>query len=127
MDNIYIRALKIGADSLDEGISYNDIIEKLGIKERTGTFKNNFRFWFYSNFYHDNTQRNLDNRRLFFPDELDSKKSILLGEAFINYLDYVELKEARQSAKTAKRYAIIAIWIAIVSIIAQTLFNIFMK
>ena len=127
MDNIYIRALKIGADSLDKGISYDEIIEKLGIKVSSGTFKRNFRLWFYSNFFHDNTQWNLNRKIIDLPNELDFKKSILSGGAYMNYLDYIELKEARQSAKSAKRTAIIAIWIAIVSIIAQTLFNIFMK
>lgn len=40
----------------------------------------------------------------------------LLPNAFYNYIDYLEIKEARKQAVEARKYAIIAIWVSAVAL-----------
>ena len=116
VDNIYIRALKIGERTIDKGISYYAIIKELEIENKPSKFKENFRFWFFSNFYNFKTQDNMYNSHMDLPNELDNMPSFLMGDAFMKYLDYIELKEARQSALIAQKSAKKAHYIAVIAV-----------
>lgn len=45
MNNIYIQTLKLGFDN-PEGISFNEVVEKLNIDLSDNSFKLNFTTWF---------------------------------------------------------------------------------
>lgn len=55
---------------------------------------------------------------------IDDSVFVLSYEAFFNYLDYLELQQARKSAKDANFYARIAIGIATLAFVMSALFSI---
>jgi hypothetical protein len=132
-DNIYIKALEVGYEHSITGISFNDIVNKLGIKESLNdeAFKANFITWFYTNFYHrlaeqriimnSATGGRLSQDGIDFNinklDEFNSQKSFIKGDSTQKYIDYLELKESRESSQTAKKISYISIGIAILSIL----------
>lgn len=126
--NIYIKTLGIGQDQIKEGISFNELIEKLKIQKSDDTFYINFRLWFYDHFYNEKTLSNRirqynTSRGPNYPPELDDEKCYISADASMDYLDYLELKEARESAKFAKKIAIISILLTLTAIIIQIIFN----
>jgi hypothetical protein len=48
----------------------------------------------------------------------DTKYS-LLPNAFYNYVDFIEIREARKQANDAKKQSMIAIWISVIAIIVS--------
>ncbi|MDP8267721.1 MAG: hypothetical protein P9L97_03230 [Candidatus Tenebribacter davisii] len=128
MDNIYIKALEIGIENLDNGISYNNMASKMEIENKSTFFQRNFQEWFYTNFYHPDKYiidaDRLKRRNPGYSNSMNDSCSVLTGKAYMDYLDYIELKEARQSSKTAKTIAIISIIITGVIALAQILISI---
>ncbi|WP_461642540.1 hypothetical protein [Labilibaculum euxinus] len=131
--NIYIRALEIGFANELNGISFNEVVTKLGIEEKIKdlAFKSNFTIWFYTNFYHPDAEGNVlaskagTSGHIISPHTIkqleycEDKKSFIKGEATKDYNDYLELKEARESSQIAKKFAYASIFIAICSIIVS--------
>ena len=127
-DNIYIKTLKLGVDNSD-GISFNEIIDKLNINISDDSFKLNFTIWFYSNFHNQNIERYVVG--LNFPnsdsrissktiDEISNhydEKCFIRGDAVNKYIDYLELERTRKSSKNAVIIASFSFLIAIASII----------
>lgn len=123
VSNIYIETLKLGSENLDKGISYNKVKECLISKGYSipEHFENYFILWFFSNFYIRNVSRRIMNVRGhdMKPEELRTEvamPAILTGEAFQNYLDYLELHEARINSIQAQKTANESIWIARVTL-----------
>lgn len=115
--NLYIKALEIGYSVEDIGISFEKMIEKLN--SLNYEFSDElFRDWFYRNFEHKKRPRLLNNPAQGVSRDEDDKKLRLSSESLFQYLEYVELKEARQNSKSAKKQSLIAIGIALVSLLA---------
>ncbi|WP_456867101.1 hypothetical protein [Galbibacter sp. BG1] len=156
--NIYIKAMQIGSDNLDNGITYPDMIKNLekfhSIKLNTHS-EFNFFIWFLDNFtsinsinYYNKINNEVRNNFSFFlnkmnreiikDDEYDyvserlatrkpfkedyprqnkhyhtstfiknffNQKFFLSGNTNKQYVDYLELSEARQSSKEALKKA----------------------
>jgi len=126
-DNIYIKALEIGYEHSITGISFNEIVSELGIEENLSNemFKFCFMTWFYSNFYNIKAERNLvenphgafiHNGVINTLEGCKNEKSFIKGESINKYIEYVELRDTRKSSRTAKRFSIASICIAIVAI-----------
>jgi len=120
--NIYIKALEIGFNSGNDGISYNELSEQLKKYEFNLNDKA-FWIWYLANFEHEE-------RAYFSVDPCSSRtitetsKSIayeLCADSVMKFIEYLELKESRESTKKALKQAKIAIIIAIVSIILNLL------
>ncbi|WP_154200699.1 hypothetical protein [Ancylomarina sp. 16SWW S1-10-2] len=49
-ENIYIKALEIGFKNQTTGISFDDVVQELGIEQslKDDFFRTNFTIWFYS-------------------------------------------------------------------------------
>jgi len=128
MDNIYIRALEIGINNLNNGITYEKIKNDLNVEKKSLMFQTNFRFWFYENFFHPeipiSVHMQTDGIRKEHPIHIDHQSSILTGKAYMDYIDYIELKEARQSAKFAKKIAFWSIGLTLTAIIVQIILSI---
>jgi site-specific DNA-cytosine methylase len=118
-ENIYLKALEIGFNSKDEGISFNEMkstLSSLGYKFEEKLLSN----WYYVSFEHV--------KRVYFSTnpsvigmaiEEDNNKYSLCSDSLFQYLEYVELKEARENSKSAKNYSLIAIGIALLSLLAS--------
>lgn len=52
--NIYIEVLKYGAENLNRGVTYKEVIRHLGGKAPQGDFELYFNNWFYDNFHSEN-------------------------------------------------------------------------
>ncbi len=130
MDNIYIKALEIGVKNINYGITFEKIKEELYVERKSLMFKTSFRFWFYENFFHPEIPTSIHNQingiPKDYPSHIDHQSSILTGKAYMDYLDYVALQEARQSAKFAKKIAFCSIGLTLTAIIVQILLNIFL-
>jgi hypothetical protein len=53
MDNIFICALEKGAETIDEGITYNEMYQYITIEKRLlipDNFEQQFRAWFFKSF-----------------------------------------------------------------------------
>ncbi len=131
-DNIYIKALEIGFNN-PEGISFDDVSKELGVEDNLKdiSFKTNYTIWFYVNFYHGkaeskalmsktggsaNSSYRIAEHNVKELDKISSEKSYIKGESIQKYIDYLELKESRESSQTAKKISYISIGIAIISI-----------
>jgi len=139
-ENIYIKALEIGYQHSTTGISFNEVVDELGIKESLSDemFKFNFIIWFYSNFYHKSAEHRIvmnsgvglgvpSSEDIEFNinklDEYVSEKAYIKGESIQKYNEYLELKEARESSQTAKMFSILSIIIASIAIITPYVVN----
>lgn len=129
--NIYLRALEIGSEQLTEGVKYKYIKQQIE-DEFNFTFspngESNFIIWFYDNFNDGKSitgkirsdrnflahllisLRNPDSKR---PNHITSRsyiKHLYENTFYVNgignkqYVEYKELKEARESSKKALKY-----------------------
>lgn len=115
--NLYIKALDIGYSLGDAGISFNKMIKNL--KSLNYEFAEDlFRDWFYRNFEHKKRPRLLNNPAQGVSRDEDDKKLRLSSESLFQYLEYVELKEARQNSKFAKKQSLIAVGVALCSLLS---------
>ncbi len=133
---IYIDALGYGVIHLNEGVSFNKVIQHLrDLKYKIeGEYFGYFHRWFYLNYFHETMTRGA----YFAEDKHDPYKNwkelfigvddslcIIMSEGYMKYMEYVELEQARQSSKRAQIIAIIAIVISIVFAIASIGIDIF--
>lgn len=105
------------------GISFNEMGEHLKQKgyEFEQKYEKYLEHWFFSNFFHYTATwevrkfETASSRSLTYDlSNYHNSKCVITGEAYIDYLEYVELKEARAASKRAMWIAIIAIFISIV-------------
>jgi len=128
-NNIYLQSLKIGIDNLEKGISFNQlqselIRQNIWIKERS--FEWYFLYWFFDNFYCIEVQKRKDeNKSLDYTlyEQQRITPCFIKGESMMQYIDFIELQEARASSKNARKLAMFAISISIISFIASVLFS----
>ncbi|KKL72843.1 hypothetical protein LCGC14_2080860 [marine sediment metagenome] len=122
MDNIYIEILRYGSERINQGVTFNQVLNHLKEKgfQIDGLYKNYLGIWFFTNFYSHPASHSAfkivrgelaaDQMNLIYFDGICR----MTGDAYMNYMDYVELKEAREAsskAHAASRKAIrIAIW-----------------
>jgi len=131
-DNIYIKALEIGFKNEANGITFNEIVKELGIEKQLANdiFRTNFTIWFYTNFYNwyaDKwamaskngtaiTSYRITPQTIEKIKKFNTQASFIKGESIQKYIDYLELKESRESSQTAKKISYISIGIALLSI-----------
>ena len=126
-ENIYIRVIKFGIEH-PEGFNYDGIINDKQLKlndweknivdkylERA--FKNEQSLTINSNYPNLETLFLAVKKTTEHKD--DSSKFIINLDSQFKYIDYLELKEARETAVKAQRFALGAILISVVSIIAM--------
>lgn len=123
-ENIYLKALEIGFNSKDEGISFNEMkstLSNLGYKFEEKLLRN----WYYVSFEHV--------KRVYFSTnpsvigmaiEEDVNKYTLCSDSLFQYLEYVELKEARENSVSAKKQSFFAIGIALLSLLVSGVFSV---
>jgi hypothetical protein len=114
--NLYIKALEIGFNVEDTGISFDEMKKKLNSHEYKFV-DNLFRDWFYRNFEHKQRSRVLDNPAQEVSIDIDDESLRLSSESLFQYLEYLELQEARRNSKSAKKQSLFAIVIALVSLL----------
>ena len=118
IDNIYLKALEIGYDLGEKGISLKEINERL--KTLKYKFEDDlFRDWFYRNFEHKVRIQFINNPLSGVSKKEDNIKLRLSSDSLFQYLEYVELKEARVNSKSARNQSLIAIGIAILSLLVS--------
>lgn len=116
--NIYLEALEIGYNLGEEGVSFKELNTKL-LDLKYVFNEDLFRDWFYRSFEHKNRIRFTNQPILGVSDIEDDKKLRLSSDSLFQYLEYVELQEARKNSKSAKNYSLIAIGIALLSLLAS--------
>ncbi len=112
-ENVYFAALEHGTTCMD-GISYNEMVQYLkdtrkGWHERLAE---SFSFWFFLNFYHHHATL-AANRRLHASGgtahmevkEYLEQPAVLMGDAYMRYVDILELREARRASQIAETHA----------------------
>lgn len=135
--NIYIKAMEIGYYA-KEGLAYNQIKERIE-KDLDIDFDINREYtfigWFINNFAsvdftHLDRKQILNDIHVYLNQKSNSVKYLnvynklgrsvfhLTGEATSRYLEYVELKEARETSIKANRFSRWSIGIATVSFVA---------
>lgn len=108
--------LRYGSQKMKEGVSYNEVKDYLLKKgdDLNEYNEDSIKLWFCRSFYHVqatyNAERVLRGEttngkfNLVFSQHLDDKVS-LMGHAYMEYIDYVELKEAREASSLAHEAA----------------------
>lgn len=118
-ENIYLKAHEIGFNSKDEGISFNEMksnLSNLGYKFEEKLLRN----WYYVSFEHvKRVHFSTDPSVIGMAIVEDENKYSLSSDSLFQYLEYVELKEARENSKSAKNYSLIAIGIALLSLLVS--------
>lgn len=133
--SIYFDTLKLGFENKN-GISLNEVVERLNIDFSDITFETNFTIWFYSNFYNSKleslivgqvtainsdyriNERNIETK----VRKYNTEKSYIKGDAVNKYIDYLELEQTRKSSRMAFKFSIASIIIATLSIITPIIF-----
>tara|TARA_R110002020_G_scaffold156218_2_gene338056 strand:+ start:37617 stop:38225 length:609 start_codon:yes stop_codon:yes gene_type:complete len=144
--NRYIKAMEIGLANEIEGISYFDLVKKIEDyhgKKMGDNEEATFYYWFLENFSRINEE--ITNLKTFKTDfssflkgrnlpkdtrlagtienrvrdivDLLNLPYYLKGNAAKQYLDYLELTEARKQAKATSWFSIISIGIAVIAIL----------
>ncbi|MBI2268789.1 MAG: hypothetical protein HYU69_00365 [Bacteroidetes bacterium] len=138
--NIYIQALEIGTKNMTNGISYNELLEKLnafGLKPH-GEFQKYFHLWFYKKFYYPALFRYINlpsNGGAVEENELeghDNQFAILTAEGYTEYLDFLKLEQAKidtqrahELSMTAIKWSRIAVYISAGMALIQILLQLF--
>lgn len=121
--NQFIDTLKFGLEHQKDGISYNEMVLHLKSKNWTKIDNPSFRRWFYKNFfcqqaYNDNKNEHPLNlwATLSIPIEpkYDNDKSVITGEAYFKYLEYIDVKSALENAASSTKIAYGAILITLI-------------
>lgn len=139
--NIYIQAMEIGY-SHHEGITYKRLKKILQLKTLgpiEGRREYTFIKWFIKNFdaplmpiqgsemmkryYSVLIENQGDKENLQAYRDFSNKTYFLKGKAVKQYLNYLVLKETRQQAKNAQRASIVAIGIAILTLVLSIYFS----
>lgn len=119
-ENIYLKALEIGYNLGDEGISFNRLKKKL--KDLKYEFNEElFRGWFYRSFEHKTRIEFSQQPLRGIATKEDDNKFRLCSDSLFQYLEYVELKEARANSETAKNQANDAYRIALLSVVVAVI------
>ncbi len=108
-DDLYIAILKHGYDKIREGVTKESVMEhlvNLGYVFDTDDMKQLYHRLFHQTFSH---HQGIDGR------VFEKTTCYLEMNAYFNYLEYIELKEARRSSKIATWFASIAIFISIIA------------
>ena len=116
--NQFIDTLEFGLLHQKDGISYNNMVLHLKSKGWENIDTPAFRRWFYKNFFCQQAYN--DNRTdhplniwaiLSVPIEpkYDNDKSVITGEAYFKYLEYISIKSAVENAKNSTLIAYCAI------------------
>lgn len=114
--NIYIDILKIGSENF-QGFTKVELEEKLKEKGYDFSANSDYEKILVSIFYDAFVVPGHGNASM-------QNKNVLKMDAYFNYLEYVELQEARQSAKEAKSLSIKALWISAILAGASILLSI---
>ncbi len=113
-DNVYFAALEHGTTCM-AGISYNEMVQYLrnNGKGWNDNLHESFSFWFFLNFYQEGATLAANRRLHAVPgthhmtikaEELNAP-AILMGEAYMRYVDILELREARRASQIAEAHA----------------------
>ena len=130
IDNFYFELLKYGKENLQNGLNMEDVYQLAirkgflteqehnnilkppdeGILDTTKVKENVLSYLYVSCFDGIHPSENIDRR-------------ILKHESLFNYIEYVELTEARSSAKHAQIVSWIAIFLTVLALIVSTALN----
>lgn len=131
-NNIYIESLEIGISYLENGVSYIELKEILVSKGFSieGIFEDYFYYWFYKNFFVEGIYGRINQKSTVAEKkykhlykEFESKKAFLTGSAHQDYIDYIELKDARKFSKKAIGIASAALVVTLIALIFSIIFN----
>lgn len=145
--NIYRTALNIGYENLNEGISYNEMIKLLNDQGNGNNHNIIFYTWFFNEFRPKTFYIKTENHNLKYQDivdkvnnglncdinkwdssiELMKTKTFLKAEGVMRLMEFIELEDARNSAKSANLYARIAISFSIITALISIYFSITSK
>ena len=137
-NNIYLFCLKVGYKEISNGITYKQIKKLVTDKfkiEFSYDFEFHFRVWFFNNFYEPNAQYQLNREINGHVDQITRKDQSSLpfeqqinttvyikGDSIQQYIDYVDLSDARKSSRSAYKFAMISIVIALFAILIPWLY-----
>lgn len=116
--NIYIRALEIGANHMKDGITYEQMLNKLSAinMKPDGNFEAYFRRWFYSHFYIADIYEYRGQHGTPFDfyklRNYDNQVGVLMEKGYTEYLDFQKLEKAKTDTKKAHDLALWAIFIS---------------
>ncbi len=135
--NIYITAIEYAIQQGQEGINFNELKEYLDrlFPGYIDKFSESFKLWFFKYFYHPaatfKARRYETGQQVSKFSSLDIEFDKYLGaqvylsyEAHMEYFDYAELKEAREASQKAQRNAKTAIIISIIALSIAILFSV---
>lgn len=137
--NRYIKAMEIGLANEDEGINYITLeqqVQESLEKPFSKAARSTFAYWFVENFSYENGKYELNSFRANWESYykyLDGNHEYLRSHTYIEsflirryfldghaakqYLDYVELTDARKQAKKTTWFSIASIVIAVIAIL----------
>lgn len=133
LNSPFVDALEFGLNNLQNGITYNETVTFLGEKGWTNIENTSFRLWFYENFdcmefylrdgnISENTSTRIE-KNWILGTAFDNSKSIMNGDAYFKYIDFVEVKKAFEEAQSAKRIANTALIVTIIVGIIQSILS----
>lgn len=135
-ENFYIRVIEYGMKEPD-GFTYNEVVNssELNLNNREKEIIKKYFNNAYINSYRDESKSRSGGTETLFlvvnrsgtAFDQDSNKYVINIDSYFKYLDYQELKLARQNARTARNLSLAAIGIAALSIIIAILVPIFIK
>jgi hypothetical protein len=133
--NIFIKSLEFGENRIEQGVSFNELIEHLENdlnnrfrdKDKRAEFEKSFNVWFYDNFFLREVQKTRTGIRevpsLELMNQANDKKARLKGEAYFKLIEHKELTESRKSSRKAFYIATIATAITFFSVTYQIFFD----
>ena len=120
--SLYIEVLRLGVKNQNEGISFNEVKDHINKSRfKTDGIQGYLCLWFYLNFYHPQRTRSargtveVNNPFHDFGNgqtDKDDDKCILMADGYMQYMEWVELEQARISSRRAMYVAITAISIS---------------
>ncbi|MEI9966983.1 MAG: hypothetical protein WDN67_05190 [Candidatus Moraniibacteriota bacterium] len=123
-NDLYVTILEFGKSRLSDGFTVYDLLHHLddkGLGFNMDDSKENMRFFLI---LHNLFFEGHDNRRLKTLEECNDQTFFIRPEAYFQYIDYLELKEALRSSKEAKEISLRAIIISAFLAFASICFQI---
>lgn len=131
--NLFIRSLEFGERNFIKGTTYLEMIAHLRAQkiEIPPLLDQYYKIWFFRNFYvykvHPESINDFEwtiaNKPAWLDEHLE-KKAVLTASAYFEYLEFIEINEARKNSKDAKNLSLWAIGISIFFAIIQLIIGI---
>lgn len=114
-ETLYIRMLELGYDKMEEGLSFDNLINQLkseGFDTNNTCLYRAVMTWYVTSFHHLELEGHSTTDLEHGLGKHKSCNFILKGEACLTYIEYRNMIGSRDISESSRKWSVIAVWVA---------------